>query len=130
MLTAINAKRWQNILMLVSGQCILQRGLYTVFSALVVEYYRIKHEFSKQDLEYIRAQSQGLYDALSDLVDHYEVLVTTDKDLFNEIAVKHCFSYSEACAYAAEQQENGYYVSITQIDYFGYRKTGGRDNEF
>lgn len=106
------------------------KRLETVFSALVVEYYHTTGEFTNKDLEYIKAQSQGLYEALPDLVDHYEILVTTDKELWNEIAAKHCFSFAEACEYAAEQQKKGYYTSITEIDCFGYRKLGGKENDF
>lgn len=106
------------------------KNLEEVFSALVAEYYRATGEFTEKDLEYIKAQSQGLYEALPDLVDHYEVLVTTDKELWNEIAAKHCFSFAEAREYAAEQQKIGYYTSITQIDCFGYNKMGGKENDF
>lgn len=97
------------------------KRLEDVFSALVVEYSHAAKEFTKEDLEYIKAQSQGLYEALPDLVDHYEILVTTDKELWNEIAAKHCFSFAEAREYAAEQQKKGYYTSITEIDRFGFR---------
>ena len=106
------------------------KRLEEVLPALVVEYYHATGEFTKEDLEYIKAQSQGLYEALPDLVDHYEILVTTDKELWNEIAAKHCFSFAEACEYAAEQQKKGYYTSITEIDCFGYRKLGGKENDF
>lgn len=106
------------------------KHLEEVFSALVVEYYHAAKEFTKEDLEYIKARSQGLYEALPDLVDHYEILVTTDKELWNEIAVQHCFSFAEACEYAAEQQKKGYYTSITEIDCFGYNKSGGEENDF
>lgn len=97
------------------------KRLETVFSALVVEYYHAAGGITKEDLEYIKAQSQRLYEALPDLIDHYEVLVTTDKELWDEIAVKHCFLFAEACEYAAEQQKKGYYTSITKIDCFGFR---------
>lgn len=106
------------------------KRLEEVLSALVVEYHHATGEFTKEDLEYIKAQSQGLYEALPDLVDHYEILVATDKELWNEIAAKHCFSFAEASEYAAEQQKKGYYTSITEINCFGYRKLGGKGNDF